>query len=274
MSGFSPEWLSLREPADHSAVNAQLRAAAARTLAHRDSVRIVDLGCGTGSNLRSLAPALMPRQQWTLIDYDQRLLEVAQSRAKEVARDGIDIDVSYRQADLSTDALGTLIEGADLVTASALFDLASVAAIDRLVADIAAARSAFYTVLTYDGIAAFLPEHPADQIMREAFNRHQQTDKGFGPAAGPAATDALAAAFLRHGYAVRRGKSPWVLDGSQSELRHELEIGWAAAVRETRLVPASTIDAWLAHRTSAAGAVTIIGHEDLLAVPPSANTIP
>lgn len=266
MSGFSPEWLSLREPADHSSINAQVRAAAVRAFADRDSIRIVDLGCGTGSNLRSLAPALGSRQQWTLIDYDRRLLDVAESREKEVACDA-HVQIDYRQADLSSGSFAALIEGADLVTASALFDLVSITVIERLVADIAAARSAFYTVLTYDGIAAFLPEHPADPAMREVFNRHQQRDKGFGPAAGPAATDALAAAFLRHGYTIRRGKSPWVLDGASSALRQELDLGWAAAVRETGLVSDITIDDWLTHRTTATGAVTIIGHEDLLALP-------
>jgi len=269
MSGFAPEWLSLREPADHSAINAQVRAACVRAFAGRDLVRIVDLGCGTGSNLRSLAPVLRSRQHWTLVDYDNRLLEVAQRRGAELASACDRLGVAYRQADLSSGAFTELIAGADLVTASALFDLVSVAVIDRLAADIAAVRSAFYTVLTYDGIAAFLPEHPADTAMREAFNKHQQSDKGFGPAAGPAATNALAAAFERHGYVVRRGKSPWVLDRSQSALRHELEHGWAAAVRETGLVPASSIDGWLAHRKSAAGGITIIGHEDLLALPAS-----
>src|SRR5690606_17274244 len=135
-----------------------------------------------------------------------------------------------------------------LVTASALFDLFSVEAIERLAAAVAAERCAFYTVLTYDGIAAFLPEHPADGAMREAFDRHQRTDKGFGPAAGPNASDALAAAFARYGYSVVRGKSPWVLDAHHRTLRRELERGWASAVRETGLVHPATIDDWLAHR--------------------------
>ncbi len=268
MSGFSPEWLSLREPADHGAINAQLRAACKRALAGRERVRIVDLGCGTGSNLRSLAPALGRPQHWTLVDHDRRLLQAARARGMETMPGAGEIGIAYRQADLSGGAFGTLIAEADLVTASALFDLVSVAVIDRLARDVAAAGAAFYTVLTYDGIAAFLPEHPADPAMRDSFNRHQQMDKGFGPAAGPAATDALAAAFQRHGYTIRRGKSPWVLDGVRAALRGELERGWAAAVGETGLVPSATIEAWLAHRAGAPSAVTIVGHEDLLALPP------
>src|SRR5690606_17653538 len=117
----------------------------------------------------------------------------------------------------------SLLQDADLVTASALFDLVSAPFIEAMASEIAAMRCAFYTVLTYDGIAAFLPDHAANHLMREAFNRHQQTDKGFGPAAGPTATDILANAFRRHGYTVRRGKSPWVLDDTRVSLRCELE---------------------------------------------------
>lgn len=267
MSGFSAEWLALREPADHAAINARVRAACVESLAGREPIRVVDLGCGTGSSLRSLAPALGRKQQWTLVDHERDLLRVARSREKEARRSEVDLIVTYRQSDLSNGVFADLIERADLITASALFDLVSIAFINRLAADIAEAKRAFYSVLTYDGIAAFLPEHPADAAMREAFNWHQQRDKGFGPAAGPAATDALAAAFQRLGYTIHRGKSPWVLDHSQAELRHQLELGWAAAVRETGRVPASTIEDWLAHRT-ASGTVTIVGHEDLLALPP------
>ena len=105
--------------------------------------------------------------------------------------------------------------------------------------------------------------------MREAFNTHQQTDKGFGPSAGAGATAALVAAFERHGYRIRRGKSPWVVDGAHAELRRQLDAGFASAVKETGSVPADMIDSWVAHRQSAANPVTIIGHEDLLALPPA-----
>lgn len=64
-----------------------------------------------------------------------------------------------------------------------------------------------------------------------------------------------------------RGKSPWVLDRTFDRLRRELDQGWADAVRETGKIAAAAIDAWLAHRLSAVDAVTIVGHEDLLALP-------
>ena len=281
MSGFSEDWLALREPADHRSVNAYVRQRLIAALPASRPLRVVDLGCGAGSNLRGLAPILGTGQHWTLVDYDRALLDTARkslatSNAEQlsetadvrVAFGNAAVDVAFRQADLSRGAYGEIIGGASLVTAAALFDLVSAGVIDALAEEIAARRQAFYTVLTYDGIAAWLPEHATDRAMRDAFNQHQRTDKGFGPAEGPGATACLAHAFTRRGYEVIRAKSPWVLDESFSALRREVDRGWAAAVRETGLVSPADIDAWLQHRLQTPDAVTVVGHDDILAVPP------
>lgn len=264
MSGFSPEWLALREPVDHASINAEVRRALLGAVAGKQALKVVDLGCGAGSNLRGLSPWLPAGQSWTLVDYDQRLLDTAKARLGEFSGAPA---VTFRQADFSKGDFTPLIAGADLVTAAALFDLVSAPVIGKLADAVTTRRQVFYTVLTYDGIASFLPEHPLDRTMREAFNRHQQTDKGFGPAAGPNASQALADAFSARGYRVVRGKSPWVLDKTCERLRRELDQGWANAVRETGAVPVREIEVWIAHRLAADGAVTIVGHEDLLAIP-------
>ncbi len=262
---FSPDWLGLREPADHASVNAIVRDCLRQHFAGHSSLRVVDLGCGAGSNLRGTSPVFDCPQTWTLVDYDAKLLAVAKSRLSELGRR--DIDVTFREVDLSTDAFDQLLDGANLVTAAALFDLVSVAVIDKLVDAIARRRQVFFTVLSYDGIASWIPEHSADGVMRSAFNTHQTRDKGFGPAAGPGATGALANAFARHGYKIVRGSSPWVLDRRYQKLRQELDAGFAGAVTETGDVPKATVEAWAAARNSADNAVTIIGHEDLIALP-------
>ncbi len=276
---FSPDWLALREPADHAALNPDVAAALGRHFAGRDQIRVVDLGCGAGSNLRGTFKALPGRQHWRLVDYDPVLLAAARERldrwADAVQPDGDRLvlevearrlEVTFRQADLAAGALEPVLAGADLVTAAALFDLVSPAAIERLAAAVAGSRQAFHTVLTYDGLASWSPAHAADEAMRRAFNDHQGGDKGFGPAAGPVATDRLAAAFRAHGYRVLRGSSPWVLDGRFERLRGDLDAGWAAAVRETGAVDPALIDDWLAVRKPNGG-VTVVGHEDMLAVP-------
>jgi SAM-dependent methyltransferase len=276
MSGFSPTWLGLREPADHRARDRALLAALASQLPERE-VRVADLGCGTGSNLRALAPHLGPAQHWRLVDLDPDLLAAARATlsawAESAEAEGADlvlrvrgrrIRVSFREADLARDPAAALDAAPDLVTAAALFDLVSEAWIARFALAVAERRALFYTALTYDGRESWEPPHPADAAMLRAFHVHQAGDKGFGPAAGPQATAALRAAFEASGYRVATGNSPWRLTAEIALIR-VLAQGAAAAVRETGLVPDAMVEDWL--RARLAGATCTIGHTDLLALP-------
>jgi hypothetical protein len=157
--------------------------------------------------------------------------------------------------------------GADLVTAAALFDLVSVSSIEQLSETLAANGQAFCTVLTYDGHTRWTPPHPADNAIRAAFNAHQRTDKGFGSAAGPGGTSALAKAFYARGYRVLRGTSPWIVDQRYGSLRDDLDRGFAGAAVESNKVSAELARQWLDNRLGRPDAVSIIGHEDLLALP-------
>ena len=276
MSGFSAQWLDLREPVDHRSRNVELGHRLARHFEGWRPITVVDLGCGTGSNLRATAPLLGPEQHWTLVDNDQGLLDAAAERLTAWA-DGADrqgralalfkgakrINVEFRRADLARDLKAALGPSANLVTASALFDLVSAEFIARLAAAVAARKSAFYTVLTYDGDQRWMPEHEADAALVAAFNAHQRRDKGFGPAAGPDAPDALSEAFVAAGYTVQEGDSAWRLDGGDAALIAELAAGFADAARETGQVDAPAIAAWrTVIRTGA-----VVGHTDTLALP-------
>jgi SAM-dependent methyltransferase len=279
MSGFSAEWLALREPADHRARNRELALALSTLFAGRETVSVIDLGCGAGSNLRALAPILPSGQEWRLVDYDPALLATARERVaawgdKAARRDDAlavvkadrSLTVRFRQADLATDLERVLDEPADLVTAAALFDLVSAGWIARFADAVAARRAVFFTALTYDGREIWTPEHPADAAMLAAFHAHQAGDKGFGPSAGPSATEVLARAFEARGYAVTTGESPWRLDPTaEATLVRELAAGAARAVRETGQVPDATVNDWL--RARLAKASCTVGHTDLLAIP-------
>lgn len=277
MSGFSPEWLALREPVDHRSRDGALAERLAAHLAGRGPVRVVDLGCGAGSNIRATSARLGSEQHWTLVDYDPRLIAAARrtlvawaDRATAegdgllLEQGGRRLHVIFRQADLVRDLEAVLDAAAHLVTASALFDLCSAPFLHRLAGAVAARRAAFYTVLTYDGRQSWTPAHAADTAMIAAFHRHQATDKGFGPAAGPQAPAILAAAFRDQGCPVEEGDSPWRLGPGDARLVADLVAGYADAVGETGEVPAARIAEWRAlPRTGA-----VVGHLDTLALPP------
>lgn len=278
MSGFDPAWLALREPADHRARNAELAEALSARFALRDTLNIVDLGCGTGSNLRALAELLPATQTWTLVDYDPALLAAARTTLQAWADSAVDdpdgslalrvkgraLKIRFARHDLNDDLAPVLGDAANLVTAAAFFDLASPAFIKRAAQAVIARRAVFYTVLTYNGIQHWTPKRPADNQMTAAFNRHQMTDKGLGPSAGPTAPAHLADQFRIGGYSVLEGDSPWKLVAPRDAgLIAELATGHADAVAETGAVDARTIEQWRAITHTGAE----IGHTDTLAIP-------
>lgn len=270
MSGFSPEWLSLREPVDHRARDTALLRRLAEHLKGRDSVTVLDLGCGTGSNLRAVAGALPVRwQNWRLIDYDAVLLAAARSEVAAWARrNGAGrpkLCLHYETADLRT-ALPELLAGeCDVVTAAALLDLVSAEWLTTLANLVAERRLPLYAVLNFDGVMNWQPPHPADEDIAAAFAAHQRTDKGFGTACGPDAATTLATLLAGHNYDVHTASSPWQLGSADAALIAATNAGIADAARATGRLSAAAVDAW--HAAHAGCRDCCVGHVDLLALP-------
>jgi SAM-dependent methyltransferase len=280
MTGFSAQWLALREPADHRARDRTLQNKVCEQLANvarteQRAVRLIDLGCGSGSNLRALATSLPEQQHWTLVDYDPLLLAAARAAliawADEVINDSTSLtlrknnkilEIEFSQVDLARDIERVLAWPADVITAAAFFDLV---AESWLVRFCQALRTTLYTVLTYDGSEQWLPPHSADSAMLKAFHAHQKTDKGFGVAAGPDATSAMQRELTARGFQVTLASSPWKIDQTEAAFIHALATGSAAAVRETGLLNELEVNQWLTARMSAQHCM--VGHWDILATP-------
>jgi hypothetical protein len=266
MSGFAAEWLALREPYDMRARNPAILDAAAASLAGHPSVTIADLACGTGSTMRALSPRLAGRQNWRLVDNDLGLL----ARASAGAPAGV--NALPMALDLARDLEAALDGPVDLVTASALFDLVSDDWLARLVVEIAARKVPLYAALTYDGRIAFDPPDSGDAAIVAAVNRHQRSDKGFGPALGPAAAAAAIARLEAVGYSVIQGAADWTFGPDDRTIQIEILSGWAAGAREMGDRPLADADivGWLTRRSDAvtAGRSSIrVGHVDVFARP-------
>jgi len=261
---FPAEWLALREPYDKRARNAAVLDAVAAAVADRAAVAVVDLACGTGSTLRALSPRLPATQIWRLADNDLGLLARAAALANPPK-----LNTDPVAVDLARDLEVVLDGPVELVTTSALLDLVSHDWLDRLATECAARRLPVYAALTYDGLATLEPADSLDSILIDAVNAHQKTDKGFGPALGPAAAASAPQCFKALGYVVTQGASDWVFGPKDVEMQTEVLTGWAAAAREIGMSIDDVI-AWLARRRDhiAAGRASMrVGHLDFFAQP-------
>jgi hypothetical protein len=253
--GLSVDWLALREPADAEARSVALLG----ELSPAGPLVVHDLGSGTGSMLRWLAPRLPGPQHWTLYDRLPGLLDVAR-RTTTVDSSGTPVDISATARDITTLTPADL-DGVSLVTASAVLDMLTTDELTAVVAACAGAGCPVLWTLTVVGEISLVPADARDSAHAAAFNAHQRR----GGRLGPSASSVAARLFRRHGYAVTVRPSPWRLGAGNRALAEEWLRGWVDAAVEQD--PALSGD-YLAHRlTSPFEAV--VGHEDLLALPPT-----
>jgi len=265
MSGFSIDWLDLREAADRRARDNSLRGQAIQWLDAGENSVVVDLGAGTGSTLRALT---VPNQQaltWRLVDNDTTLLDEAVRRHGETHR------IEPCIADLVSLASLPLL-GARLITASALFDLVSENFLDALATLLKAQGQqhpvGLYAALNYDGTTRWTPTHPLDDAVLAAFNQDQCTDKGFGLALGPDSGAVMQRLFTQAGFTVYLASSPWMLDGADKAMVAALITGIASAVADHPDIEVSALEDWVQFRQSnAASGTCVVGHTDVLALP-------
>jgi len=257
VSGFSADWLALREPADAAARSESVVAhvLGPRFVGRPFQGRLLDLGGGTGANIRYLSARLPTPQHWTIVDDDADLLACAP------------IGVVRRRADLNH-----VVEDDDLfrecrlVTASALLDLVSDRWLMRLIDRCREARAAVLFVLTYDGRVVCTPAELEDDDVTGLVNEHQRRDKGFGAALGPAAAARAVELLTAAGYHVKQERSDWHLGPADGELQRQAIDGWTLAASEMKLERAAVFADWRKRRLehiNAGRSRIIVGHVDI-----------
>jgi SAM-dependent methyltransferase len=304
---FEADWLTLREPVDHRSRSRVLEQGLRDALADMGARVALDLGCGTGSNLRHLAPQLRGIERWIAVDHDAELLARVElpSGVAAAASPGFEKDPAPdASSDASSDASpgassGPVAAGprpiaelervpgrleregleaigrADVVTASALLDLVGAPWMDDFAQAVAAREAALLVALSWDGTATWsggAPD-PDDAWMNDTIQAHQRRAKGMGAALGPDAVPYLVAALERLGYSCRVEASPWRLQGrGDAPLAREWAAGWVQAAVELEPGSAARAQAWADRRVEALGrgeARVDVGHFDLLALPPA-----
>jgi SAM-dependent methyltransferase len=268
MTGFSADWLALREPFDRAARSASaalldLRAAAVRLRRDDPVLRVIDLGCGTGANLRELAPRLDGAQQWLMVDHDPRLLAAL---PESLEGPGWHAKARPLRIDLEEALAAVPFGEARLVTASALLDLVSESWLDDLLSRVRAANAAVLFALNVDGRVAWAPGLAGDAEVHALFAAHQRRDKGFGPALGGEAVALAVARLDAMGYSITQARSDWCVE-EPVMLRAMIE-GMADAALEQDPAAHELVGAWRARRLALVDRTCLrVGHVDLLAMP-------
>jgi len=289
MTGFSRNWLRLRESADLAARDPGLARRFAASLRREPgrALRFVDLGAGTGANCRALMPRISGDQDWLLIDDDPNLIAAQPDEMTFWARrQGYPIlaggghmtisagsarwNVTGRVLDLARD--WDALEGlaADGVTAAALFDLASAAWLERFADWLGRRCLPLLAVLTVDGRRSWEPPLAEDGLVATGFQCHQGGDKGFGPALGGAAPRVLMQALAARGFEISAAVSDWTVGARDEALLEELLAGEAQAASAVRPEDRTAIAAWETRRRELLrdGRLKLaVGHRDVLALP-------
>jgi hypothetical protein len=259
---YDPSWLALRESADARSRARDLAGLAAKAVTGQHRIVVHDLGCGTGSMLRWLAPLLPGPQHWVLHDRDVDLLHIARGAVPHQVPGGA-LTVEARLGD-ATWLTPAELAGASLVTASALLDVLTRDEVWRLAHACAATACPALLTLIVAGRVELEPGDPLDHVVGAAFDAHQRRvvngRRLLGPDAGPVAEDA----FRELGGRVEVRASPWRLGPEDADLAAAWLVGWVGAAQQ--LHPDLAVQDYLQRRLAAASSGRLrvtVQHADL-----------
>lgn len=272
----------VRDLAEHLLANAHpgpVPGTSQKPVPQAPGLAVVDVGAGTGANLRWLGPHLDQAlgsalaQDWALLDHDAVLLEAVRGAAAPWLRRSI-------RHTGSVATLGDLLQTTGhprLVSCSALLDLLTASQIDDLVAATVRGADAALWSLSVTGDVSFDPGHADDALLVQRFNSDQQrgTTTATGPhfLAGPDGWRLAERAFIDRGWRVSLARTPWILGPNDAPMVARLLTERAQAALKTTDVSADrrAIRTWLALRLDQAerGQLEVrVDHQDLLALPP------
>ncbi len=226
----SVDWLALREAEDARARSAAL-ADIVPGLLDPGPLTVHDLGSGTGSMMRWLAPRLPGPQTWVLHDWNANLTARASEGPRPRDRSGRPVALRSRIGELDRlDAAA--LHGASLVTASALLDVLTAAEAHAIVDACLAAGVPVLQSLSVTGDVALTPWDPRDIRFARAFNAHQRREVAGRRLLGRYGATLVGGLFGMAGWHVRTALTTWRLDRREPLLLAEWFDGWTGAALE------------------------------------------
>lgn len=222
---FDPNWLQERYPFDADARNKEREWEAIHQFAYLDHVHLVDLGTGTGSNVRYYLEQFPQNQTWHCVEEDGALKEMFWQNIKQLAKtegyelewngealkmskSGHWVNIHFVEGNLmELDSLVDLLR-TDFILANAVFDLFSEAQFSELIHIISHHSLSLFFSLNYEGMK-FFPSEEADVFYIDQYNAHMKRPQPFGHGMGPDASQLMEKAFRTALAEVKLGESIW-----------------------------------------------------------------
>jgi len=285
-SGYA-RYLAAKTTVDDRALNRHVLAEL-RRLMPAGPPRVLEIGAGLGTMVaRLLDWGAIGAGEYILLDADRQLLDcsrrwlrdwaAARGLRSDLLPDGLQVgDLRVR---LVHAELGRYLEAghgtlADVLIANAVLDLVDVPAVLPGLLRLLIPGGVYWFTINYDGESIFVPGHPHDDQVMQAYHRDMDERVRYGRPAGDSRTGRRLFHYLRDAGApaVAAGSSDWVVsagpDGKYPDdeayfLRSIVStIQNALRSREDRVEPADLAD-WLAARGRqlAAGELVYIAHQ-------------
>lgn len=264
----SSDWLAVREAEDSRARSRELALAASGRLLSGPVV-VHDLGSGTGSMMRWLAPLLPGPQAWVLHDWNPDLVDRATNGVAPIDRDGRPVSLRTRTGELERLEAGGLA-AASLVTASALLDVLTSEELRAVVEACVAVGCPVLLSLSVTGEVRLDPPDPLDEVFAASFDAHQQRLVGGRRLLGPAAAGLAERLFREAGWNIRIADTRWRLGDHDPVLLEQWFDGWLDAALEQRADlrgEGATYRALRFEQLRRGELSAVVGHTDLLAWP-------
>lgn len=214
MDHADPAYLERKRTVDDRARSGRVRDRLLGALPERP--RVVDAGAGTGVMLRNLLEWGVRPRSYRGLDAAPALVEDARQRlpraladdyAVESGEDGFVVDGTDVRFEVG-DVLEVADGAADLVIAQALLDLVPIEpAVEAIVRALRPGGLA-YLPITFDGLSVFLPNHPDDRAVVEAYHAAIDAVPGRSSRAGRELLDHLR---RREGRLLAVGASDWIV---------------------------------------------------------------
>jgi SAM-dependent methyltransferase len=280
-------YLAAKKTVDDRALNRHVLAELCRAMP-AGAARVLEVGAGLGTMVARLMDwGAVGTGEYILLDADRQLLDcarrwlcdwaAARDLRSDLLPDGLwvgDLRVRLVHAELGSYLEAAHEAPADVVIANAVLDLVDVPAVLPGLLRLLVPGGVYWFTINYDGESIFVPGHPHDDQIMQAYHRDMGERFRYGGPAGESRTGRRLFHYLRAAGApaLAAGSSDWVVsagpDGNYPGdeayfLRSILNtIQDALRNHQDRIAPAD-LAGWLAERGRqlAAGELVYIAHQ-------------